>query len=782
MRASACTSAAWAATIAAMKRLLSIGMSMIALTACSGSDGSADDGETSNGDPGGSGDSGTGGEGAATGSGGGGGQGAGGPTIPPVEDDFDPPPAPATLSDEQLTGIAASIDDALATASGTDTVLVVGADTGQTVYQKNPDGLLKPASNTKLFTTAAAFHAEGEEARFHATAYAGEDPADGVISGDLTLVVEHDFEASTFFYGSNAFPFQVIAAELKKKGLNQVTGAARLSGEACYAGDNFAYYDAASHRSAAATAFRNALVDAGIAVGGSAATSASFDPPAGASELLVWRSLPLRSGAFTINVVSHNEFADILAHRNGWVASKESTYAEGAAAVKQTMADLGVPSDGLDLNDGSGLSHDNRVSARMLVDLMGAMLKTPAGPAWRGSFAVAGVRGTLGSRMTGADTIGRFFGKTGSLTGVIALSGVLDNRHDGQRYLCSMLMNEVGNTTAARAAHDAIVRAVARDHHDKGARPAAPVLASVKNDANGETALVSWSEVEGASGYLLWRSADGKVWDRAEARLTTKTTFRTKKLAGTRLFVKVTAVGEAGESDVSDTYGAGLGTTASKVVLVDGNDRWQAQPAPDNVAAQAHDFLAIAGAAVDQPFDSCANEAVAAGDCALETYGAAVWSLGNESVEDETFDATEQEQVRAFVEGGGGLLVSGAEVGWDLGAEGSAEDQAFLGEVLRASYVGDDSGSHTVRGLGPAAATGIFSFFDPGRQSVDYPDSIAPVEGGEAVAEYVGGAADTAGVRAGSGAGSTVLLAFPLETVAETAQRKALLDLVLSGL
>jgi D-alanyl-D-alanine carboxypeptidase len=760
-----------------MKSLLALGLSLLALTACGGSDDPADDAAT--GDPG-SGATGSGGDSGATGSGGDSGSGGDGPMIPPVEDDFDPPPAPTTLSPDELAGVAASIDDALATVSGTDTVLVVGADTGQTIYEKNPDGLLKPASNTKLFTTATAFRAAGEEARFQAIAYAGDDPADGVISGDLTLVVEHDFTFSTFFYGSNAFPFQVIAGELKQKGLTQVTGAARISGEACFGGEQFGTYDAAGHRAAAASAFRTALVNAGIAVGGSAATSASFDPPAGATEMLRWRSLPLRAGAFTINVVSHNEFADTLAHHNGWVASQESTYAAGGAAAKQTLADLGVDTTGLALNDGSGLSHDNRVSARMLVGLLGAMLETPEGPAWRGTFAVAGVRGTLGSRMTGADTIGRFFGKTGSLTGVIALSGVLDNRHDGQRYLASMLMNDVGNTTAARAAHDSIVRAVARDHHQKGARPAAPLLASVKNDANGETALVGWSEVEGASGYLLWRSADGKVWDRAEARLTTKTSFRTKRVGGAQLFVKVTAVGEAGESDFSDTYGAGLGTSASKVVLVDGNDRWQAQPAPDNVAAQAHDFLAVVGAALDQPFDSCANEAVIAGDCALDGYQAAVWSLGNESTEDETFDASEQELVRAFVAAGKGLLVNGAEVAWDLGAEGSADDQAFLSEVLHATYVGDDSGTSMVRGLGPAAEAGIFSFFDPGREGVEFPDSIAPAAGGETVVEYVGGAADTAGVRAGDG--HVVLLAFPLETVDELAQRKALLDLVLADL
>src|SRR5262245_1936041 len=92
----------------------------------------------------------------------GGGEGGG---IPAEEDPFEPPPAPTPLSDAELAALQSDIDAALATASATYSALVVGLDTGQLIYERAPDTARKPASNTKLFTTAAALVREGESGR-----------------------------------------------------------------------------------------------------------------------------------------------------------------------------------------------------------------------------------------------------------------------------------------------------------------------------------------------------------------------------------------------------------------------------------------------------------------------------------------------------------------------------------------------------------------------------------------------------------------------------------------
>jgi hypothetical protein len=53
---------------------------------------------------------------------------------------------------------------------------------------------------------------------------------------------------------------------------------------------------------------------------------------------------------------------------------------------------------------------------------------------------------------------------------------------------------------------------------------------------------------------------------------------------------------------------------------------------------------------------------VIAGDVNLAGYDTVVWILGEESTEDDTFNATEQEKVEQFLAAGGNLFLSGAEI------------------------------------------------------------------------------------------------------------------------
>lgn len=704
------------------------------------------------------------------------------PPPPPTEDAFDAPPPAPSFTDTQLAALRKQLDAVVAGYAGaTWSVYVVGADTGQVVYTHAADTPLVPASNTKLFTSATAMVNLGDEHRFEETVYG--DYANGVVTGDIALVGEQDFTLSTFFYGSNDFPLQVLAADLVKAGLTRVSGNVRAQGEFVYAADPEGTWSPDADRTAVATAFRAALVAHGVAVGGTATTSTSFTPPAGAAKLARWGSVPLSVGCNSMNVNSNNEFADDLSHHIGYATSGAATFAAGTAKVISTLKDLGVDTTGVVFNDGSGLSHGNHVSSHQVASLIAAMTKRPEGLAWIRSFAVAGVSGTIASRMTGGDTRGRFWGKTGTLNGVVALSGVLFNRYDGQRYFISQILNDVADSNAGRDAEDRLVTVMGADHHGLGARPEAPVLASVKNDANGGTVSIAWSPVASSDGYLVWRSRDGKVWDRAEARYVKTTSFRTIPLTGAdRLYVRVTAVSAAGDSAASDVYGASVAPSASRVLLVDADDRWASEPLPENFLGAGHDFLVPAGGALQGvAFDSCANEAISSGAVKLGDYGAVIWSLGKESTADHTFDAEEQAAVRAFVAGGGSLLVSGSEVAWDLGG-GTDADKAFLHEVLHATYVADDAKTSVVRGAADLAALGPFTFESPGRLSVSTPDQLAPTQGSTAVVDYVGGAGGAAGLVTSTGKQRVVVLGFPLESVDGPDERKALVDLALAGI
>jgi D-alanyl-D-alanine carboxypeptidase len=97
------------------------------------------------------------------------------------------------------------------------------------------------------------------------------------------------------------------------------------------------------------------------------------------------------------------------------------------------------------LDTGSGLSYRTQISTQELVSVVrsaaGFVPDDPSRPttdAWLRSLSVAGTDGTLRSRFRGTNAAGRIFGKTGTLSTAIALSGVLDL--DPQRPLAFALV------------------------------------------------------------------------------------------------------------------------------------------------------------------------------------------------------------------------------------------------------------------------------------------------------------------------------------------------------
>ena len=116
------------------------------------------------------------------------------------------------------------------------------------------------------------------------------------------------------------------------------------------------------------------------------------------------------------------------------------------------------------------------------------------------SVPVHGEPPAVGSRvlvlLQGASAL--VLGKSGTLNGVIATSGVLYNRHDGHRYAIGILFNDVSNDGTARALQDDIVETIARDHRGLGARPATPVLQRARPFSDG-TVEFSWTSVGGAT-------------------------------------------------------------------------------------------------------------------------------------------------------------------------------------------------------------------------------------------------------------------------------------------
>ena len=187
--------------------------------------------------------------------------------------------------------------------------------------------------------------------------------------------------------------------------------------------------------------------------------------------------------------------------------------------------------------------------------------------------------------------------------------------------------------------------------------------------------------------------------------------------------------------------------------------------------------------------DSTSNEAVINGTVNLADYEAVIWILGTESVVNQTFSATEQTLVNQFVASGGDLLVTGAEVGFDLDSQNNG--RTFYRSTLGASFVADSSGSYVTTPVAGGIFAGLnnitfsngasFSSLDGQTYNVAFADVLSPQVGSTAALQYVGSSGGVAAIqKLGTlGRGSVVTFGFPLETIVDPGIRSQVVDRVL---
>ncbi|MFN3763351.1 MAG: hypothetical protein ACK4WK_09155 [Anaerolineae bacterium] len=184
----------------------------------------------------------------------------------------------------------------------------------------------------------------------------------------------------------------------------------------------------------------------------------------------------------------------------------------------------------------------------------------------------------------------------------------------------------------------------------------------------------------------------------------------------------------------------------------------------------AYNYIIQHGQAISLPFDSASNEAVRDGDIRLTDYRLVDWFLGEESAPDQTLDPAERALLRAYLEGGGALFISGTEIGWHL--DGLGADPDFYRNTLRARYIADDAGTYLVTPTVGSIFAGLppFRFDAPGMYDPDFPDVISPTAGSVAALEYVGGTGGVAAIQYADGCSRLVYFAFPFETIDPSAR------------
>ncbi len=198
----------------------------------------------------------------------------------------------------------------------------------------------------------------------------------------------------------------------------------------------------------AAAVFRRELSRQHVAVDGG--TRLGTTPASKRTRVARDRSMTLSKLLVPFLKLSNNLHAEALTKTMGTLDGRPGSWPAGLRRTTAYLRGLGVPMKGVSLTDGSGLTRRTRVTPVALTRTLVAVRHERWWRAFDAALPVAGVDshwvgGTLRHRMTGTRAARNAHAKTGSLTGVTALSGYVTGR-DGRRYAFSLLSTYTGAT------------------------------------------------------------------------------------------------------------------------------------------------------------------------------------------------------------------------------------------------------------------------------------------------------------------------------------------------
>jgi len=397
---------------------------------------------------------------------------------------------------------------ALASDVGDTSCLTVSAG-GSEVYERHGDTAIVPGSNLKLLVAAVAVERLGLDARFTTALVAADQVRDGAVNGDLFLVGGGDPVLSTVpflaaaqhlfrYVPMPATSFEGLVQALADAGVTKVNGRI-VADDSRYDAERSVPSWPAAYRTEfqvaplsallvddgfrstsplrqaddpalqAATVLTSLLESRGISVGG---TPARGTAPAGGLEVASVSSAPLSELMPELLRESDNTTAELLLKEIAVDAGVvPGTRAAGIAEVRKQLDAWSIPTTGLAMVDGSGLDRGNRVTCRTLSRLLS---RFSVDSELVQALAVAGRSGTLASQFKGNPMEGRLSAKTGTLTGVKALTGVVPE-DEGPPLTFSLVLNAPNASSAATRVWDRLGRALAQYPSKVDLTPYGPV-------------------------------------------------------------------------------------------------------------------------------------------------------------------------------------------------------------------------------------------------------------------------------------------------------------------
>jgi D-alanyl-D-alanine carboxypeptidase/D-alanyl-D-alanine-endopeptidase (penicillin-binding protein 4) len=416
------------------------------------------------------------------------------------------PPAPDVLSPASSSAAAAIPARRLRALLGRPALgrgvgaAVIDAATGDVLLDRDDAGARTPASIAKLTTAAAALMTLGPQHRLTTRVVAGATAGEVVLvgGGDSTLMVgrpkarDYPQRASLSALAdatAAALRSQASAGGASTPGATPsasppVTVTVRVD-DSLFTGPSVAPEWPATYLSSVVSRVSALSVDGGrvrpdanarvpdpaivagqdlarllaargITVTGSVRRTTS---PAGARTLAQVLSPTVAELVEADLSASDNDLAESLLRLVAIARGRPGSFTGGRATVTEVLGELGVPTRGLDLRDGSGLARSSAIApvtlARLLQVASGA--EHPVLRTLVTSLPVAGFSGTLADRFTQPPSdfgAGLVRAKTGTLTGVSTLAGLTEQ--SGRTLVFVVMSDHVPSTgtLAARAALD----------------------------------------------------------------------------------------------------------------------------------------------------------------------------------------------------------------------------------------------------------------------------------------------------------------------------------------
>lgn len=334
---------------------------------------------------------------------------------------------------------------------GRQVAFMVLDESGQVIAAHDPDRGMQPASNMKLVTAIAAVAALGAGHRFPTMVLQGARPSDVIIQGSgdplltrSTLVQLAKATAAHFRRGARIVVH--VDGDLfspPSRSVGWIRGFIGHTVAGVQALAVFGDHARWSSRNAAAT-FTAALRSRGLR----ATLGRNQDATPDATLLARAQGHTVAQSIAVMLSRSDSSIAEVLFRHLALATGRRGTWAGAREAVLEVVTSLGVDPSGMRIDDGSGLSRDDRISTRFVASLLHvAAVQQPerfAAIFARNALPVAGRTGTLARSLGRYSTApsrcaqGKVRAKTGTIFGTIALPGVAQTR-ERAAFGCSRL-------------------------------------------------------------------------------------------------------------------------------------------------------------------------------------------------------------------------------------------------------------------------------------------------------------------------------------------------------